>query len=256
MVALGVNIDHVATVREARRTYEPDPVWAAVAAELGGADVITVHLREDRRHIRDEDVQRLRACVQVRLNLEMAPTEEMVRFACSLRPEMVTLVPEGRAEVTTERGLPVQKSEGRLREVVAALHEVGVRVSLFVDAEVAAVEAAARVGADVCEVHTGPYAEAFRRWGRRERATAVQQELARVRAAGAAALAAGMGFNAGHGLTYANVGAVAALPGVEELHIGHSIVARAIFVGLTAAVREMKERIAAACRGGGEEGER
>ena len=161
MIELGVNIDHVATLRQARRTYEPDPAWAAVEAHLGGADGITVHLREDRRHIQDADVQRLRESTQVKLNLEMAATEEMVGIACALRPEMAMLVPEGRHEITTEGGLDVLGQEQRLREIISRLRDAGIITSVFIDAEIEQIEAAARIGARVCEIHTGPYAHAF-----------------------------------------------------------------------------------------------
>ena len=240
MIELGVNIDHVATVRQARRTYEPDPVWAAVEAHLGGADGITVHLREDRRHIQDEDVRRLRELTHVKLNLEMAATDEMVGIACALRPEMAMLVPEGRHEITTEGGLDVAAQRSRLREVVARLADAGIVVSVFIDAEPLQVEAAAAIGAKVCEVHTGPYAHAFFAQGRDATGEAVLAELDRIARAGAAIRAAGMRFNAGHALNYVNVQPVAALPGIRELHIGHAIVARAMFVGIREAVREMK----------------
>ncbi|UCE30902.1 MAG: pyridoxine 5'-phosphate synthase [Burkholderiales bacterium] len=240
MIELGVNVDHVATVRQARQTYEPDPVWAAVEAHLGGADGITVHLREDRRHIQDDDVRRLRELTHIKLNLEMAATEEMVDIACRLKPEMAMLVPEGRHEVTTEGGLDVLGDERRLAGVIGRLRDAGIVVSVFIDAEIRQVEAAARAGAQVCEVHTGPYAHAFYERGRDPESPAVRAELARVGAAGAAILAAGMRFNAGHALNYANVQPVARLHGVRELHIGHAIVARALFVGMRDAVREMK----------------
>ena len=240
MIELGVNVDHVATVRQARRTYEPDPVWAAVEAHLGGADGITVHLREDRRHIQDEDVRRLRELTHIKLNLEMAATQEMVEIARRLRPEMAMLVPEGRHEITTEGGLDIVSQEARLREQVAKLAEAGIVVSVFIDAELRQVEAAKRIGASVCEIHTGPYAHAFHAKGRDAESAAVLAELERIRAAGEAIRAAGLRFNAGHALNYFNVQPVAALPGVRELHIGHAIVARSLFVGLREAVRQMK----------------
>ncbi len=240
MIELGVNIDHVATLRQARRTHEPDPVWAAVEAHLGGADGITVHLREDRRHIQDEDVRRLRELVHIKLNLELAATTEMIDIACKVKPEMAMLVPEGRHEITTEGGLDVAGQEARLRGIVARLADAGIVTSVFIDADIAQVEASARIGARVCEVHTGPYAHAFHAKGRDDESAAVVAELDRIRAAGAAIRAAGMRFNAGHALTYFNVQPVAALPGVRELHIGHAIVSRAMFTGLRAAVREMK----------------
>jgi pyridoxine 5-phosphate synthase len=240
MIELGVNIDHVATLRQARRTYEPDPVWAAVQAHLGGADGITVHLREDRRHIQDEDVRRLRDLTQIKLNLEMAATDEMLAIACRLKPEMAMLVPEGRHEITTEGGLDILAQEGRLKTVIARLADAGIVSSVFIDADIAQVEAAVRVGARVCEVHTGPYAHAFHARGRDAEAASVVEELRRIRAAGEATRQLGMRFNAGHALNYFNVQPVAALPGVRELHIGHAIVSRAIFAGLREAVAEMK----------------
>jgi len=230
----------VATLRQARRTYEPDPVWAAVEAHLGGADGITVHLREDRRHIQDEDVRRLRELVNIKLNLEMAATPEMLGIACRIKPEMAMLVPEGRHEITTEGGLDVAGQEAKLRKAVAQLADAGIVTSVFIDADVAQVEAAARIGAKVCEVHTGPYAHAFHAKGRDPESAAVVTELAKIRAAGSAILGAGLRFNAGHALTYFNVQPVAALPGIRELHIGHAIVSRAVFIGLREAVRQMK----------------
>jgi pyridoxine 5-phosphate synthase len=243
MIELGVNIDHVATVRQARRTYEPDPVWAAVEAHLGGADGITVHLREDRRHIQDEDVRRLRELTHIKLNLEMAATDEMVAIAGRVRPEMAMLVPEGRQEITTEGGLDIVGQEARLKGVVARLAGAGTVVSVFIDADLRQVEAARRVGAVVCEVHTGPYAHAFHSRGRDAESPAVVAELDRLRVAGDAIRGLGMRFNAGHALNYFNVEAVAALPGVRELHIGHALVSRAVFVGMREAVREMKTLI-------------
>ena len=240
MIELGVNIDHVATVRQARRTYEPDPVWAAVEAHLGGADGITVHLREDRRHIQDEDVRRLRELTHIKLNLELAATSEMVAIACRIRPEMAMLVPEGREEVTTEGGLDIVGQEKRLRGVVSKLADAGIVTSVFIDAKVAQVEAAARIGARVCEIHTGPYAHVFHSKGRDAESKPVVAELTKIARAGAAIREHGMRFNAGHALNYVNVRPVAALPGVRELHIGHAIVSRAVFVGIREAVREMK----------------
>jgi pyridoxine 5-phosphate synthase len=240
VIELGVNIDHVATLRQARRTYEPDPVWAAVEAHLGGADGITVHLREDRRHIQDVDVRRLREIVHIKLNLEMAATAEMVDIATRLKPEMAMLVPEGRHEITTEGGLDVAAQEGKLADSVKQLADAGIVVSVFIDADLAQVAAAARIGAKVCEVHTGPYAHAFHAKGRDPESRAVIAELAKIRAAGEAIQRAGMRFNAGHALNYFNVQPVAALPGVRELHIGHAIVSRAVFVGMREAVRQMK----------------
>ena len=243
MIELGVNIDHVATIRQARRTYEPDPVWAAVEAHLGGADGITVHLREDRRHINDDDVRRLRELTHIKLNLEMAATRDMVAIACKLKPEMAMLVPEGRQEVTTEGGLDVAGQKKALTAVVKKLADAGIVTSVFIDAELKQVEAAAAIGARVCEIHTGPYAHAFHAKGRDAESKAVVAELAKIRKAGAAIRAAGMRFNAGHALNYFNVQPVAALDGVRELHIGHAIVSRAVFVGMREAVREMKRLI-------------
>ena len=243
MIELGVNIDHVATLRQARRTHEPDPVWAAVEAHLGGADGITVHLREDRRHIQDEDVRRLRELTHIKLNLEMAATEEMLAFACAVRPEMAMLVPEGREEITTEGGLDVVAHEAALRRAVGRLADAGIVTSVFIDADLRQIEAAARIGARVCEVHTGPYAHAFHAQGRDSESAPVVARLAEIRAAGEAIRKAGMRFNAGHALNYFNVQPVAALPGVRELHIGHAIVSRALFCGLREAVRQMKALI-------------
>ena len=248
MIELGVNVDHVATVRQARRTYEPDPVWAAVEAHLGGADGITVHLREDRRHIQDEDVRRLRELTHIKLNLEMAATDEMVEVARRIRPEMAMLVPEGRHEITTEGGLDIVAQEGRLRDAVTRLAQAGIVVSVFIGAEAGQVEAARRIGAAVCEVHTGPYAHAFHAKGRDAESPAVAAELQKIRLAGERIRALGMRFNAGHALNYFNVEPVAQLPGVRELHIGHAIVSRAVFVGMREAVREMKQLIVQAAR--------
>lgn len=248
MIELGVNIDHVATVRQARRTYEPDPVWAAVEAHLGGADGITCHLREDRRHIQDEDVRRLRELTHIRLNLEMAATEEMVDIASRIKPEMAMLVPEGRMEVTTEGGLDIAVHEKLIAAAVRRLKDAGIVVSVFIDAELRQVEAAARIGAAVCEIHTGPYAHAFHSKGRDAESPAVAAQLEKIQAAGEAIRALGMRFNAGHALNYFNVEPVAGLPGVRELHIGHAIVSRAVFVGMREAVREMKQLMLRAAR--------
>jgi pyridoxine 5-phosphate synthase len=248
MIELGVNVDHIATIRQARRTYEPDPVWAAVEAQLGGADGITVHLREDRRHIQDADVRRLRELTQIKLNLEMAATDEMVGIARQIRPEMAMLVPEGRHEITTEGGLDIVAQEARLRAQVAQLTAAGIVVSVFIDAEPRQVEAARRIGAAVCEVHTGPYAHAFHGQGRDAESPAVQAELGKIARAGEQIRALGMRFNAGHALNYFNVQPVARLPGVRELHIGHAIVSRAVFVGLREAVREMKRLLVEAAQ--------
>ena len=240
MIELGVNIDHVATLRQARRTWEPDPVWAAVEAHLGGADGITVHLREDRRHIQDADVRKLRELTQIKLNLEMAATDEMVGIACGIKPEMAMFVPEGRHEVTTEGGLDIVAQEAQLKDAVARLVDRGIVVSVFIDADVAQVEAAARIGAKVCEIHTGPYAHAFHAAGRDAESPAVLAEIARIAEAGAAVRSLDMRFNAGHALNYYNVQPIARLTGIRELHIGHSIISRSVFTGLREAVREMK----------------
>jgi pyridoxine 5-phosphate synthase len=241
---LSVNIDHVATVRQARRTYEPDPIWAAVEAHLGGADGITVHLREDRRHIQDRDVERLRELVQVKLNFEMAATDEMVGIACQIKPEMAMLVPEGRHEVTTEGGLDIVSQEARLTAQINKLKAAGIATSVFIDPVPAQIEAAARIGARTCEIHTGAYAYAFHTFGRDATSPPVAKELALIAAAGQQVLRLGMKFNAGHALNYTNVKPVAALAGISELHIGHAIIARALFVGIRSAVREMKGLIA------------
>jgi len=207
-----------------------------------------VHLREDRRHIQDEDVRRLRELTHIKLNLEMAATDEMVQVARRIRPEMAMLVPEGRHEITTEGGLDIVAQEARLREVVAQLAQAGIVVSVFIDAQSSQVEAAKRIGAAVCEVHTGPYAHAFHAKGRDAESPAVAAELEKIRRAGERIRTLGMRFNAGHALNYFNVEPVARLPGVRELHIGHAIVSRAVFVGMREAVREMKQLIVQAAR--------
>jgi len=239
MSELGVNIDHIATVRQARRTYEPDPVWAAAAAQLAGAQVITVHLREDRRHIQDHDVQRIAATCHCRFNLEMGATDEMVAIARKIKPTMSTLVPEGRKEVTTEGGLNVAGQLKRMKLVVKRLKDAGISPSAFIDADEKQINAAAAAGFEVCEIHTGPYAHAFHDAGGRFEVKALQSELEKVTRAGEQILEAGMRFNAGHALNYLNVKPIATLPGMSELHIGHSIISRAVFVGLSEAVREM-----------------
>ena len=237
---LGVNVDHVATLRQARGTTYPAPLEAARLCERAGADGITIHLREDRRHIGDEDVRRLAELTQVKLNLEMAATDEMVAIACRTKPQMAMLVPEGRHEITTEGGLDVLSQEARLKDVIARLADAGIVTSVFIDAEPAQIEAAARIGARVCEIHTGPYAHAFHAAGRDAEAPAVLGELEKIRTAGELVRRLGMRFNAGHALNYYNVEPIARLHGIRELHIGHSIVSRAVFVGLRAAVAEMK----------------
>jgi len=246
MPLLGVNIDHVATLRQARRGVEPDPLRAAHEAELGGADIITIHLREDRRHIQDDDLDRLASFLNVRLNLEMAATDEMAHIACSLAPRpphMVTLVPEGREEITTEGGLNVAGQRERLRDVYEQLENAGIVVSAFIDADDEQIEAANDVGFDVCEIHTGPYAHAFFACGGDLLHERLARELGAVERAGDAIVRAGMRFNAGHGLNYHNVGPIAGLADLAELHIGHSIVSRAVYVGLRDAVRDMKRLI-------------
>jgi pyridoxine 5-phosphate synthase len=232
MAWLCVNVDHIATIRQARRAQEPDPAQAAVLAELAGALGITVHLREDRRHIQDRDVELLRRLVKTKLNLEMAVTDEMIRIALALRPDMATLVPERREELTTEGGLDVQGHSEAVAKAVRALQGGGIAVSLFIDPDQDQVSASARAGADLIELHTGAYAGATAR-------KAQQAELARLIKAATLARELGLRVNAGHGLNYVNVGPVAAIPEVEELNIGHSIVARAALVGMERAVREM-----------------
>ncbi|MFH5805111.1 pyridoxine 5'-phosphate synthase [Alienimonas sp. DA493] len=233
MTALHVNVDHVATVRQARRTTEPDPVQAAVLAELAGADGITVHLREDRRHIQDRDVRLLRQTVHTRLNLEMAPTAAMCALAIELKPDVAMLVPENRQEITTEGGLDVYEQKESVREAIDKLHDAGIPVSLFLDPVEKQIDTAAELGADVVELHTGRYAEAKEEAQRRLELDILMTEAARV-------LDEGLQLNAGHGLNYQNVAPIAAIPGVRELHIGHGIVSRAVLVGFERAVREMK----------------
>ena len=236
MPTLGVNIDHIATIRQARRTVEPDPVAAASLAELAGADGITVHLREDRRHIQDRDVRLLRQTVRTHLNLEMAATDEMVAIALDVKPDYVTLVPEKREEVTTEGGLDIAGQIERLALVVDKLQTANIPVSLFIDANKSQIEASVKVKAKFIELHTGTYAEAADEASR-------EQELAVLAKGCEQAKAAGLRVNAGHGLTYWNVYPVACLPGMEELNIGHTIISRAALVGIERAVREMKQAI-------------
>ena len=239
MATLGVNIDHVATVRQARKTVEPDPVWAAALAELGGADLITVHLREDRRHIQDRDVRVLKQTVQVKLNLEMAAEQAITDFALEVLPQQSTLVPEKRQEVTTEGGLDVVGNFDRVRRCVDQLHTAGIIVSLFIDPSEKQIEATKRLGCAAVELHTGRYADATS-------PAAQAEELEQLHRAGQFALQTGLVLHFGHGLTYRNVQPVAAIPGASELNIGHSIVARAVMVGFTQAVREMRELIVTA----------
>ena len=243
MAHLCVNIDHVATVRQARRTWEPDPVQAAVEAQLGGAEGITVHLREDRRHIQDQDLQRLAEVVEVNLNLEMAATPEMVSIAVSTHPYMAMLVPEGRQEITTEGGLDVAGNLDGIRRTVDSLREGGIPASAFIDPEERQVEAAALCGFQVCEIHTGPWAHAFHASSGNPADAGAMDELARIARCGREIIDRGMRFNAGHALNYLNTSPVAALDGLHELHIGHSIVSRSIFTGMRAAVSEMNKII-------------
>lgn len=238
-ILLGVNIDHVATLRQARGTRYPDPVKAALDAEEAGADGITVHLREDRRHIQDRDVLLLRECLQTRMNFEMGVTEAMLAFAERIRPEHICLVPETRQELTTEGGLEVVGQEERIGDAVAMLAELGSEVSLFIDADAQQIEAAARIGAPAIELHTGRYADATT-------PAEMALELERIRQGVALGRRLGLIVNAGHGLHYHNVHDVAAIPGINELNIGHAIVAHALFVGFKPAVQEMKALILAA----------
>jgi pyridoxine 5-phosphate synthase len=231
-ISLGVNIDHVATLRQVRRARYPDPVHAALAAEQAGADSITLHLREDRRHIQDQDVLALRGLLQTRMNLELAVTEEMLAIAAAVRPSDCCLVPERRLEITTEGGLDVAAQATRVREATARLTAAGVRVALFIDPERRQIQAAHAAGAAVIELHTGAYAEA--------RGAAAAAELERLRSAARFGASLGLEVHAGHGLNYHNVQPVAAVREIVELNIGHALIAHAVFVGLTGAVREMK----------------
>jgi len=235
MAKLGVNIDHVATIRQARRAVEPDPVWAAALAEIGGADCITVHLREDRRHIQDRDVRVLKETVTVKLNLEMGASEEIIRIAREIAPTQATLVPERRQELTTEGGLDVAGNLGRIKQAVASLQEKGIVVSLFIDADLRQVEASKETGAEAVELHTGRYAHAD--------AGAKAARLGELANACKVAGDAGLAVHAGHGLTYTNAVPVARIRGFDEFNIGHSIISRAVFVGMEQAVREMKRLI-------------
>jgi len=232
MIELGVNIDHIATVRQARMTVEPDPVWAAVEAELGGADGITVHLREDRRHIQDRDVEILRLTVRCKLNLEMACENEIVKIACKVKPDQATLVPEKRQEITTEGGLDVYGQRKQIAEIVKRLQESGIAVSLFLDPDLKQIEAGIKTGCEAIEIHTGTYCNV----GERNCAA----ELQRIVAAGKLIIDSGLRLHAGHGLTYHNVLPIAAIDGMRELNIGHSIIARALMTGMRSAVAEMK----------------
>lgn len=240
---LGVNIDHVATLREARKGTDPDPLLAAPLALLGGADGVTVHLREDRRHIKDRDLKILREVVPVELNLEMAATKEMVAIALSVKPDLVTLVPEKRLELTTEGGVDLAAEKERISEAIGKIHDAGIPVSLFINPSVMDVDLSKNVGADMVEIHTGYYANA--KGGGRD------GELLRVKDAVKVAERVGLKVNAGHGLNYSNVKAVARIGGVRGLYIGHSIISRAVLVGLERAVREMKDLIKEASVVGG-----
>jgi pyridoxine 5-phosphate synthase len=233
---LGVNIDHVATLRQARRTVYPDPIEAAEIAEGAGADLITLHLREDRRHIVDRDIEILRERVQTRMNLEMAATDEMVKIACRVRPHDVCLVPERRAELTTEGGLNVAGNKVILTHVTLSLQKAGIRVSMFIDPSSLQVEASRDVGADAIEIHTGAYAEALS-------VIEEDREFDRIVEAVTTGNKFALKVNAGHGLHYENVERIASIDGISELNIGHSIIARAVFAGLAGAVKEMKNRI-------------
>jgi pyridoxine 5-phosphate synthase len=235
MVELGVNIDHVATLREARKTNEPDPVWAAALAQLGGADGITLHLREDRRHIQDRDLRILRDTVTVKLNLELACVPSIVAIACNVKPDQATLVPERRAEITTEGGLDVADQSDRVAEVVRRLQDAGIAVSLFLDPDPRQIEAAAALKPDAIELHTGQYALAGR--------TTQPAVLDVLKKAAILVRQSGMALHAGHGLTYHNVRPVATIEAMHELNIGHSIIARALWVGFEQAVRQMKELV-------------
>jgi len=239
-IALGVNIDHVATLRQVRRARYPDPLLAALIAEQSGADSITLHLREDRRHIQDRDVEVMREALQTRMNLEMAVTDEMIGIAKRVGPQDCCLVPESRAEITTEGGLNVLGQEAKISAACATLRASGIRVSLFIDPEPQQIEAAKRVGAPVIELHTGSYAEAA--------GAAQARELDRVRSAARLASSMGLTVNAGHGLNYHNVAPIAAIREVIELNIGHAIVAQSVFDGLARAVRDMKDLMQAARR--------
>lgn len=236
MIRLGVNIDHVATVRQARKTNEPDPIHAAVLAELGGADGITVHLREDRRHIQDRDVRLLKQMLRIPLNLEMAVEDEITDIACEIAPEWTCLVPEKREELTTEGGLDVLGQQDRVAKCVDSLHSVGINVSLFIDPDETQIQAAKDLSVAAVELHTGTYADA-------QSVDEQYSELRRLESASAFTVQQGLILNMGHGLTYRNVRPIAAVPGLNELNIGHTIISHAVMVGIERAVREMKNLI-------------
>lgn len=232
MTRLAVNVDHVATIREARKGREPDPIAAAVLVEMAGANGIVIHLREDRRHIKDRDLSIMREVVRTHLNLEMAATEEMIKKAVTVLPDMVTLVPERRQELTTEGGLDVQANFDYLEPKIATLRANGVVVSLFIDPDIYQIKAASRIGADYIELHTGNYANA-------EDLNTVMEELEKIKSNAIAAAKLGLGVAAGHGLNYQNVIDIAKIPQIEELNIGHSIISRSVLVGMEQAVRDM-----------------
>ncbi|EAQ77897.1 pyridoxine 5'-phosphate synthase [Blastopirellula marina] len=236
MPNLGVNIDHVATVRQARQTNEPDPVWAAALAEMGGADCITLHLREDRRHIQDRDLRIIRETAKVKVNLELATAEEVLKIACEVKPDQVTLVPEKREEVTTEGGLDLLRQPEKVKAAIERLQDAGIAVSLFLDPEPAQLLMAKKLGATAVELHTGQFALT--------RGDAQLAEIEKLTQAGQQICELGLELLAGHGLTYSNVLPIAAIPKMSELNIGHSIIARSIMVGLQQAVRDMKQLIA------------
>lgn len=239
MIELGVNIDHVATLRQQRHTVYPDPIQAALRAEAAGADLITLHLREDRRHIQDDDLYRMRPLLLTRMNLECAITDEMIKIACDVKPQDVCLVPEKREELTTEGGLDVINSFDLVKSAVSKLHDAGIRVSIFIDPDAAQIEAAGKAGANIIEIHTGAYADATDE-------ESINKELARIKEGVKAGIDLGMRVNAGHGLHYENVQTIAALPGIAELNIGHAIVSQAVFDGWEKAVKDMKALIVTA----------
>ncbi len=236
MPDLSVNVDHVATIREARKTDEPDPVAAAVLVELAGADGITIHLREDRRHIQDRDLRLMRQMVKTRLNLEMAATEEMVQIALDVKPDKVSIVPEKREEITTEGGLDVIKHKNQLKDVIRKFHDQKIPVTLFIDPEIAQVECSKTIGGDAIEINTGKYSEV-------KTDSEIEQEFKKIQGTVNTAVNLGLTVNAGHGLTYKNVTRIASIQAIEEFNIGHNIVARAVMVGLDRAVKEMIEAI-------------
>lgn len=243
MIKLCVNIDHVATIRQARKTVEPDPVVAATEAVLGGAEGITLHIREDRRHVQDSDLFRLREVIKVPLNLELAPTQDMLKLAIKAMPDMAMIVPEGRDEITTEGGVDVVTNMDSLRSLVQALKGVGIRTSAFVDADAKQIEAANVCGFDVCEIHTGTFAEAVIKNDMSLMHDEVCDSLKPICDAVEQINELGMQCNAGHGLTHHNVGIIASINGIEELHIGHSIISRSVIIGIRGSVQEMKQRM-------------